>query len=447
MRSALTPVVEVEETAFTFTNAQNGSDPIWCNGSTTVVRVGREVFVSGSEVIAGQKPLHNVRWTLLRRTDSGWQRVQADAEGRTREPAPAVCFPREGEVLLSVNPTLTGPESYNGPAQPRVLTFSAAHPEQPYTTEIPVWDDDADFGEHSYRGFAADAANRELLLLQQDRTGRMQLWSFRDRSGKWSAHGKLMFPIYQYAEPTVVRSLYPVIVLRDRWAAAVGNSGTIEPNAEWAEHRRSLGNEWPYVRRQLFLAWTPDLMNKSFTEWQELVNLDATAGTVMQNDICMTADGLVHLLWHEMSTDPQLRDTFLPGVPIRQSLHHGVLRDGKLIFSEVLAEGGEGIGAWVPTWSRFHETPDGRLFVIYDWTNAEAPRGQSVEDRLLELFPGGGHSDPVVIPMKNPVKLRFLAANTRFGCEPSEVMDLVGYPDRPEAEGELAIRYARIRVT
>jgi hypothetical protein len=445
-QAPLAPVVEVEETAFTYADGRNGSEPTWCNGSTIIVRGGKDVFVSAYEIIDEQKPMNNVRWALLKRTDAGWQRVQADEKGRTREPSPLACFPTEGKVFLSVNPTLTGLDAEGGPAQPQVLTISAAHPEEPYTTETPVWDADADFGAHSYRGFAADAANRELLLLQIHTNDRMQMWSFRDRTGKWSAHGKLPFRIYQYDQPTVVRSLYPLIVLKDREAVVVGNSGTIEPNAKWAEHRRSLGNQWPYVRRQLFLAWTPDIVSKPFTEWKELVNLDATAGQVMQNDICMTADGLVHILWHEMSTDLQLRDAFLPGVPLRQSLHHGVVRDGELIRNEALAEGGEGIGEWVPTWSRFHQTPDGRLLVIYDWTNPSAPGGQAVEDRLMELLPEGGHSDPVLIPVKHPIKLRLLAANTRFGCEPSDVIDLIGYPDSYGTGGELAMRYARIRV-
>ena len=39
--------LHVEEDLYTFDEAQNGADPMWCRGSTCLVRIGEEVFASG----------------------------------------------------------------------------------------------------------------------------------------------------------------------------------------------------------------------------------------------------------------------------------------------------------------------------------------------------------------------------------------------------------------
>ena len=101
----LQPVVEVEEDVYTFTPANNGAGPMWCSGSTCLVRIGDDVFASGLETLKDAKPLNNCRWTLYQRTADGWQLQQADPTGRTREPCPLVALPG-GKLLLSANPTL-----------------------------------------------------------------------------------------------------------------------------------------------------------------------------------------------------------------------------------------------------------------------------------------------------------------------------------------------------
>ncbi|MBM3477260.1 MAG: hypothetical protein FJX75_28670, partial [Armatimonadetes bacterium] len=59
---ALQPRVEVEEDVYTYQGANNGSGPMWCHGSTCLVRIGERVFASGLETIPDAKPLNNVRW-------------------------------------------------------------------------------------------------------------------------------------------------------------------------------------------------------------------------------------------------------------------------------------------------------------------------------------------------------------------------------------------------
>ncbi len=121
----LKPVVESEEDVYTYTNANNGSGPMWCHGSTSLVRVGNRVFASGLELIPGVKPMNNRRWMLFERNASGWNRVWVDTEGRTREPSPLAAF-RNGRVFVSTNPSLGPGDETNGyPARPDLLEFKA----------------------------------------------------------------------------------------------------------------------------------------------------------------------------------------------------------------------------------------------------------------------------------------------------------------------------------
>ena len=117
----LKPIVEIEEDVYTYTNANNGSGPMWCHGSTCLVRVGKRVFASGLESLPGVKPLSNCRWMLFERNANGWNRVWVDTEGRTREPSPLAAS-RNDRVFASTNPSLgQGDESNGNPARPDLL--------------------------------------------------------------------------------------------------------------------------------------------------------------------------------------------------------------------------------------------------------------------------------------------------------------------------------------
>src|SRR5262249_33266593 len=106
----IAPVVEVEEDIYSYTDARNGAGPMWCTGSTPLLRTGDRLSASGLETIPDAKPLNNCRWMLFLRENNGWTRVRVDADGRTHEPSPLVAFV-DGRLFLSVNPTLgEGPE-------------------------------------------------------------------------------------------------------------------------------------------------------------------------------------------------------------------------------------------------------------------------------------------------------------------------------------------------
>ncbi len=78
----LLPVVEAEYHVYNIDKPNNGSGPMWCRGSTCLVRHGKDVFASGLELIPKQKPLNNVRWTLFKLGDKGPQLLQVDPTGR-----------------------------------------------------------------------------------------------------------------------------------------------------------------------------------------------------------------------------------------------------------------------------------------------------------------------------------------------------------------------------
>ncbi len=43
----LRPVVEAEEEVYRYEPADNGAGPLWCHGSTCLVRIGDHLFASG----------------------------------------------------------------------------------------------------------------------------------------------------------------------------------------------------------------------------------------------------------------------------------------------------------------------------------------------------------------------------------------------------------------
>jgi hypothetical protein len=186
--AALRPVVEVEEDVYSYEPANNGAGPMWCHGSTCLVRIGQDVFASGLETIPNAKPLNNCRWMLFHRGRQGWQKTCVDASGRTREPCPLAGF-SDGRLFLSVNPTLNAdPNAYSGPAKPQILRFSAQDASKPVETILPAWSGEPKFSEHSYRSFAADGVNRELILLQNVGYTHAE-WRFLDRGGRWPRRG------------------------------------------------------------------------------------------------------------------------------------------------------------------------------------------------------------------------------------------------------------------
>ena len=437
--SAPEVAVEMEAEVYAYEAPGNGSGPLWCHGSTCIARLGDEVFASGIETIPGAKPLNNVRWTLYRLGKDGWKLWRKDEADRTREPSPLAVFPG-GRVFLSANPTLAAPDSYSGPAEPRVLEFQAGDPEAKPATLIPVWAGRPDFTEHSYRSFAADGPRRELILFQNVGYTHAE-WALFDREGVWSAQGRLFWPWgAEYPKPGPIRVCYPAVALRDRAVHFAGVSDIQEPYPEWRAYKRALtGSEWDYDFRRLFYTWTDEVGRKEFSPWVEISSRDKTCGWIFPRDLWLDAGGAAHLLWSERAIDERLREKFFPSAKQTISLAYAVVRGGAVVLRKAVAEAEEPLLGEIPGAGRFHATEAGRLFVVYHVTGKSTDGARLFENRIVEVR-GGSIGRPARIPLSVPLA-NFFTATPRAGSAPSSTIDLLGEGKKPGA-----IRYARIRI-
>lgn len=439
---ALQPVVEIEEDVYRFEPANNGAGPMWCAGSTTLARIGGDVFASGLETIKDAKPLNNCRWMFFRRGAGGWQKLLADEAGRTREPAPLAAF-ADGRVFLSANPTLTALNTPGGgPAQPEVVQFSARDPHAPFKRWLPRWAGQPQFSEHSYRSLAADGPNGELILFHNVGYTHAE-WAFLDRDGQWSAQGQLQWPWgAEYPKPQPIRICYPNVALKNRAVYFCGVSDIVEPYAAWRQAKKELtGQDWDYDFRRLFYTWTPDIAGGRFHDWVEIASRDQTCGWIFPADLWVAPDGSVHLLWTERALDERLRAKFFPGERQSHALNHAIVREGKVVSRRALVRADEGKSNEIPSAARFHVTPDHRLFVFCYVHGSDAAGRPLAENRLMEIRRDGTTSEPVRVALKPPFT-GFFTATVRAGSAPAMTLDLLG----TRAGAANTISYARVRL-
>jgi hypothetical protein len=438
----LNPRVEAEEAVYSFEPADNGAGPMWCHGSTCLVRAGERVFASGLETLKNIKPLNNCRWLLFQRGEAGWKQVCADAAGRTREPSPLAVF-ADGRVFLSANPTLArDPAAYAGPARPEILEFAPTEPAQPKQRLEPAWDGKPQFTEHSYRSFAADGPNRELILMQNIGYTHSE-WAFLDRAGRWSARGQLKWPWgAEYEKPEPIRVCYPNVALKNRAVHFCGVSDIVEPNRAWRAYKKELtGREWDYDFRRLFYTWTPEITREAFRPWVEVASRERTCGWIMPGDLWLAPDGAVHLLWTERALDERLRAKFFPAEKQSHALNYAVVRDGRVVLRRALVLAEEGQSNEIPGRGRFQVTADNRLFVCCYVSGADAAGKRVSENRLLELKAGGEVGAAVRVPFQQPFT-EFFTATVRAGSPPSATLDLLGL----RAGSSTTLGYARVRL-
>lgn len=442
-QTPLQPVVETEYPVYDCGNPNNGAGPMWCYGSTCLVRWGQEVFASGIEVIPEQKPLNNVRWTLWRLGAQSAELLQKDPTGRQREPCPLGVF-SDGRLLLTSNPTLTAPEDYNGPAQPQLLLFKAQQPTAPPRVLLPRWEGAPAFTEHSYRGFAVDSSRNEALYWQNVGYNRAY-WSFLNRTGEWSHCGVVKMPWgAEFEKPEPIRICYQQIALCERAVHVLGVSDIIEWVREWREFKRTLPGRtaWDYDFRRLYYCWTPDLTRQPFSEWIKIADCDRTCGHITNLDLWLDTQGRAHILWIEQSVwDTRVRDKFFPQEPQTFALMYGIIEQGRLVHKTRLAFGGEKQESQeIPGWARFQATPEGRLFVFYYMRGKNAAGEPVNENRIREIFADGRLGEPVRVPLQHPLTTFFTACE-RGGSLPSEMLDVLGH-----ASGIPGLGYARIRL-
>ena len=436
----INPVVEAEELVYRYQPANNGAGPLWCKGSSCIVRIGSKVFASGLETIPEWVPLSNCRWLLFERTSEGWKQQIAD-EGRTREPAPLVAF-QDGSIFLSSNPSMAGINDYSGPARPEILLFKNGDVQKSPELLHPGWAGNPGFTEHSYRSFAADGAHGELILFQNVGDSHSE-WAFRDDMRNWSAQGRLEWPWgADYEEPKPIRVCYPNVMIRDRRVYFFGVSDIIEPKKEWREYKKQItGREWDYDFRRLFITWSDDISSGKFHPWVEIASREETCGWIDPCDLWIGTGGNVHLLWNERAIDERLREKFFPQAKQSHALNYAIFRKGKVRLRRTLVLSEEGKSNEIPGSARFHVTSDNRLLVIY-CLNRQNSQGQNItENRLMEITSKGPAGTSVLIPFNNPFT-QFFTATVRGGSAPSNIIDMLG-----TITGQRnTISYARVRL-
>lgn len=424
--------VEVEEQVTAFTNADNGAGPTWCYGAPLFVRVGKTVYASAIETGKDVPPLCNTRWQLWRRDDAGWKLAQHEAEYRQREPCPIARLPGQG-VFLSANPSTQPPGTKYGPCKPTVLRFDIDHPETSPVVEEPVFPADANFTDHSYRGFAADAERGELLLLNIDAASGVYHLAWRDSKGAWFNRGRIAFPI---------RACYPQVVLTGGGAHVLAIGDIVEPRQEWRKLKfEKLQSQWDYVFRRLFYTCTPDLAKTPFIAPVEVDTVEETAGSISNLDMHVDRQGTVHVLYirrpHQYDF---IRDKYFPGQPMTTQLMHVTLKDGKVIRRVNLSEGRPGQAQQiVPGFARFRADVAGRIFVILAASGIDDDK-PSLGNFLGKLDEAGRIDRWRRISLEHPFRT-FFTNTVRGGSAPGATVDLYGTTDEPQT-----LRYACIRL-
>lgn len=431
--SEIQPRVDVEEIVTSYTPANNGAGPLWCYGSTTIVRRGDEVFVSAIETGKDVPPLCNTRWQLWHRTSAGWKQEQSEKEYRQREPCPIGIF-QNGPLFLSVNPSTKPPGTHYGACRPLVLEFNPRDLTGAPRVHEPAWAEGTHFTDHSYRGFAADGPKGELLLLNVNAQTGAQFVSFRDREGRWHARGTIEFPI---------RSCYPQVALRDRAAHVMAIGDIVEPNEAWRNYKsEKTGSKWDYVFRRLFYTYTPDIAGKPFIEPVEIETVEKTCGHITNLDLHIEGAGVAHVLYLKRPYQSELiRDKFFPGKPMTAHLEYLIIRNGKVQSKTTLtgtpAEGKPGL---TPAYGRLHVLPGGELCVVVAGTMTDEARKGTFGNYVARIGRSEGKPVFVAVPLKNSFH-SFFTNTPRGGSEPSELLDLFG-----TASDSLNLRYARIRL-
>jgi hypothetical protein len=404
---------------------------MWCYGSTVIARQGGDVFLSIIETGEDVPLLCNTRWQLWHRSADGWKLAQAENEYRQREPCPLAVF-QGGPVFLSVNPSTEPAGTKYGPCKPLVLEFDSTNPATPAKTHQLAWANGTYFTDHSYRGFAADGVNGELLLLNIDAKTSEQFVSYRDRNGRWHEKGSITFPI---------RSCYPQVALHNCSAHVMAIGDIVEPVAEWRKLKyEKLKRDWDYVFRRLFYTYTNDIRSADFCEPTEIDTVEKTCGHIRNLDLYIDKIGTAHLLYTKQPHQYEfIRDKYFPGETMKTYMQYVIVKDGKVLSQQTLADRPSGPTGFEPSFGRFHINDAGELYVIVAGTSVE--NGQRTSGNFLARIPEGNKK-----PNFERIELKHLFGNfftntPRGGSKPSDIIDIFGIAD----DGP-NLRYARIRI-
>jgi hypothetical protein len=339
---------------------------------------------------------------------------------------------QQGPVFLSVNPSIEPVGTKYGRCEPLVLEFDPANLSGGAKTHTPAWTEESYFTDHSYRGFAADGANGELLLVNINAKTSAQFVSYRDSQGRWHPKGKIEFPI---------RACYPQVALRDGSAHVMAIGDIVEPVEEWRKLKfEKLQREWDYVFRRLFYTYSNNIGTSDFSAPLEIDSAEETGGHIQNLDLYVDRAGAAHLLYlkrpHQYAF---IRDKYFPGQAMTARLEYVVVKEGNVVSSRTLAQTPDGSTGFEPSFGRFHVASTGDLYVIVAGAGTE--KGQHVfGNHLGRIEAAEGQPEFERIELQHPFH-NFFTNTPRGGSAPSDVIDLFG-----TAADALNLRYARIRI-
>lgn len=403
----LSVAVVAEEDVFLFDPPNNGSGPLWSFGNTQIARLGDSVVVCEQQTGKDVPLLCNTRWVLHRRSPDGKWGILAQAEAyRQREPAP-VGTTSDNVLSLNVNDSITEPGTKYGNCVPRLMRFTLQDPSNPTVFE-PKWVGDPYFTDHSYRGFAVDREDGSALMMNIDAKTSVEHSTLMNAKGESVANGSITFPI---------RACYPQVALRKNAVHVFAVGDIVEPIQAWREYKfEQTKQNWDYVFRILYYAWTPDLTKEDFRKPIEITNVDATGGATRNQDLWLAPDGDIYLLYTQQEVaSALLRDKFFPGKSIIPSLHLAVIRNGEIVRREVLLEGND---KRVPANARFQALPDGRMIVVL------SVQGEGPGVKIMRAYPELDRT-LVDVPLTKPI-YSFCLATVRAGNVPSNAVDMFG---------------------
>lgn len=419
--AAPAPVVIAEEAVYTLEPPNNGSGPMWSAGCTSILRTGDGVVVSQMETGKDVPLLCNTRWRLLRRTGSGWDCFAEADSYRQREPA-SLATTGEGALFLNVNDSIEEAGVKYGRTKPHLLRFNFPDPAPEGVPLVPSWRGEPYFTDHSYRGYGADPARSELLMLNIDAKTSVEHATLMSGEGDTLANGAISFPI---------RSCYPQVGLENRAVHVLAIGDIVEPVEAWRAYKKEqTGNDWDYVFRILHYAWTPDITKEDFRAPIEVANVDATSGHIWNQDLWVSPGGEAYLLYSEREVASALmRDKFFPGKSIIDSLYLAIVKEGVLGARRELIHGTESMA---PGGARFHETPHGTLYAVVYVSGPEAG------NKLLRIHPTDESNTLIPIPLERPFS-SFSLASKRAGVSPSNTIDLLGQEGNTLYYAEVAL--------
>ena len=172
----------------------------------------------------------------------------------------------------------------------------------------------------------------------------------------------------------------------------------------------------------------------------EIDTVEKTCGHIRNLDLYIDETGAAHLLYTKQPHQYEfIRDKYFPSEAMTVRLEHVIVKDGRVLSRQTIAERPAGPNGFEPSFGRFHINSSGQLYVIAAGTNLQ--NGERTSGNFLARIPTGENKSQFErVDLKHPFG-NFFTNTPRGGSKPSDTIDIFGIAD----DGP-NLRYARIRI-